>query len=908
MHNDPIITERRKGTVDDPYVLLNETHEVDNSTVILSEIPDRLYRVRVTGENEEVKWSEIQSGLPKEDQYIVDYVNRIVTFNSVNNGKQLNFEFQGTGMKYFPTSSIYTKVSDGKVTETLKELIDDGHEAIDTMNQVTEVLNEAKEAVEEIQITNEIVDQKIVVVDEKIIELDSTINSADERIGEKINQVGEIFDTKMSEWDSEFNSNLQEINSAETQREINESNRNEAESSRVSSENERITNETNRILNEQNRVESEADRDVNESQRIINENERISAENERKNSEDTREANEHQRQIDTQTAIDNTENAITNANAAAQNANEKAELAQTEVNNLSQLKTDIENSLDNLDDTTSNAEAQANYAKEQGDYALSQGQFAFEQGNYAKTQGDIVQDIIDGTGLIPVSEKGQPNGVATLNENGKVPLEQSQSDWNTITNRPVSTPNQIDNTVGESHTHSNKEVLDTITNELLEQWNSSEPNSKNYTDQQINNLDDLYSSKLGNPNGIALLNTEGKVVDADGNEVEGKVKSVNNIEPDENGNIEIEEIIKSPTPPEGIVEGRMWVDTSDDTYQGTMFEDLDGRLKEIDNQLGKPNGIALLNAEGKPIDSDGNEIGGGGFTIIPIGNQNLDTVLETGLYATMTHLNGHSVGAPSLLEVYRLNENHIVQKYLGGTAEEYAVRSAYIDSDGTPYWDDWYETINRDIKGTDVHLSDGHSVETAINDLKLSASSVKNGIANVIGEPLLPSDTGQQMVGKIQNLKDIFAQFLQYKGITSVIGTESLRDLIYLVEGIESANIYYASGTVVSASSSIGFTYAGTSGGEARSFVEITDIPFLPKKLILSSEYGVNRYRTIYEENLDSYYPKTAKLAVFGVGIVTTNNVNFKADLHPATVSETLVRLPVARSNENIAWEAWGWD
>ena len=34
-------------------------------------------------------------------------------------------------------------------------------------------------------------------------------------------------------------------------------------------------------------------------------------------------------------------------------------------------------------------------------------------------------------------------------------------------------------------------------------------------------------------------------------------------------------IIQSDTEPLGTVEGRIWLDTSDSTYQGTVFEDLD---------------------------------------------------------------------------------------------------------------------------------------------------------------------------------------------------------------------------------------------------------------------------------------------------------------------------------------------
>ncbi|WP_313803627.1 hypothetical protein [Cytobacillus sp.] len=42
-------------------------------------------------------------------------------------------------------------------------------------------------------------------------------------------------------------------------------------------------------------------------------------------------------------------------------------------------------------------------------------------------------------------------------------------------------------------------------------------------------------------------------------------------------------IIQQDTPPDGVKEGRLWLDTSDDTYQGTVFESLKG---EIDGHLG----------------------------------------------------------------------------------------------------------------------------------------------------------------------------------------------------------------------------------------------------------------------------------------------------------------------------------
>ena len=118
--NLPILTNIRSGTYGDEYVSKDETLVVVNSTVILSEIPDLYYRVRVSGLNKQ--WFEIDEGIPEHNEYIVDYENKIVTFNTVNNGKQLRFQYEGIGNLYFPTSMIYTQEKNGEVTQTLKEL------------------------------------------------------------------------------------------------------------------------------------------------------------------------------------------------------------------------------------------------------------------------------------------------------------------------------------------------------------------------------------------------------------------------------------------------------------------------------------------------------------------------------------------------------------------------------------------------------------------------------------------------------------------------------------------------------------------------------------------------------------------------------------------------------------------
>lgn len=134
-----IIIDKRLGTDASPHVSISEPLIINtDAKVILSEIPLEYNGVTVSGQNK--TWYEIKKGLPNINQYIVDYVNKIITFNASNIGKQLNFQYTGTGNHYYSTSSIYTEENNGVVTETLKKLIDDlkvvGSIAVDNKDEI----------------------------------------------------------------------------------------------------------------------------------------------------------------------------------------------------------------------------------------------------------------------------------------------------------------------------------------------------------------------------------------------------------------------------------------------------------------------------------------------------------------------------------------------------------------------------------------------------------------------------------------------------------------------------------------------------------------------------------------------------------------------------------------------------
>ena len=69
--NNSIITKRRLGTAEDPFVSLSEAHTIENSVVQLSEIPDGFTKVTVIGQS--ITWAEQISGIPTANTYVVDY-------------------------------------------------------------------------------------------------------------------------------------------------------------------------------------------------------------------------------------------------------------------------------------------------------------------------------------------------------------------------------------------------------------------------------------------------------------------------------------------------------------------------------------------------------------------------------------------------------------------------------------------------------------------------------------------------------------------------------------------------------------------------------------------------------------------------------------------------------------------
>src|SRR5690554_3017265 len=103
-YNDPIISRLRQNTIDDPYVSKSEYFVIENGKVVLTELPSKFHRVTVIGES--ITWVEKDKEIENDNEYIVDYTNKIVTFDAIHNGKQLQFDYMGRGLQYLPTTMI----------------------------------------------------------------------------------------------------------------------------------------------------------------------------------------------------------------------------------------------------------------------------------------------------------------------------------------------------------------------------------------------------------------------------------------------------------------------------------------------------------------------------------------------------------------------------------------------------------------------------------------------------------------------------------------------------------------------------------------------------------------------------------------------------------------------------------
>lgn len=212
-----------------------------------------------------------------------------------------------------------------------------------------------------------------------------------------------------------------------------------------SAEEERVASELNRISNETERQNAEADRKSSETIRINAETERVDAENLRKENEVTRIENEDTRKSAEQTRVDaevervnaeniRKENEANRLSAETERSEAETERIEAETNRVNAESERVESENERSDSEAIRVIAENERVSAE---AIRQSQEETRQSNTATAitnaeaatnraniAAEACEEIVAGTGFISVTEKGATNGVATLDGNGKVPLEQ----------------------------------------------------------------------------------------------------------------------------------------------------------------------------------------------------------------------------------------------------------------------------------------------------------------------------------------------------------------------------------------------------------------------------------------------------------------------------------------------------
>lgn len=201
-----------------------------------------------------------------------------------------------------------------------------------------------------------------------------------------------------------------------------------AEEERINAESIRIENENTRIENEEDRKSSEILRKSEEEVRIQSESIRVQNEELRELAEEERIANEELRKTAENERIDAE---TVRAEAEASRIEEETIRKESESDRVIAEGERISNENLRIDAETEREDAEV-IRRSQEEARQTNTTIAIQNANEATDRANLAAEacegIVDKTGVVLSTEKGLAGGVATLNEEGKVPLEQLPDD------------------------------------------------------------------------------------------------------------------------------------------------------------------------------------------------------------------------------------------------------------------------------------------------------------------------------------------------------------------------------------------------------------------------------------------------------------------------------------------------
>ncbi|KOY83018.1 hypothetical protein I6G82_11420 [Lysinibacillus macroides] len=120
--NNPIHIVWRKGTPSDPYIDRLDIARVVNQRVFLLEIPDEMFRVRISGMFE-INYEKFIKQNLKNNEFYVDYTNGFIYFHVSREAETMSIVYKGRGLILYPSTRI-AHYDGTDSTETLHEIIE----------------------------------------------------------------------------------------------------------------------------------------------------------------------------------------------------------------------------------------------------------------------------------------------------------------------------------------------------------------------------------------------------------------------------------------------------------------------------------------------------------------------------------------------------------------------------------------------------------------------------------------------------------------------------------------------------------------------------------------------------------------------------------------------------------------
>lgn len=139
IYNDPIIHKKRSGTPISPYEEIKESMTVESYRVLLTEIPNRFNRVRISYRGNLMY--ETEDGFLSENTFRVTYEDGTVYFHESMEGKTIQIEYFGEGVLLFPDSRVY-HTSDKRFPTVKDKLIDVDRDILVQRNRVDTLIIE----------------------------------------------------------------------------------------------------------------------------------------------------------------------------------------------------------------------------------------------------------------------------------------------------------------------------------------------------------------------------------------------------------------------------------------------------------------------------------------------------------------------------------------------------------------------------------------------------------------------------------------------------------------------------------------------------------------------------------------------------------------------------------------------